>query len=357
MKEYIVLELKCRKNITLSEIYLKIKETFSFNQNFFAIQNLKSDRISKENKRRYDELNLQQFEYIKVLEHLKNSPYYDPDRDDRRMLSNADDRWEWNNPQFSTSLCENDFIKLIQFCDNLKALDVSSLVIGIDEIEWGGEKVSKGTYGYKKANCTYALGNNYLSNSVMIGRTHENKDYTVYLSCEIQFRKLDIVEKFIYFLGDLINETTHFAPENDEERAEWEIISKNANEKFQNAICELENLDLKPIENKDCTQEKKINIKKYITKYLCNDGWNIQKALADEWPTTICKDKEDTSIHLSVISAHNGHHLQSIVYYRSKQFVYSEHIYRLSYNAVSEQDIEQYFLNAQMIRDYLYKLL
>ncbi len=357
MKEYTVLQINCKKGLTISEIYKKIRETLTFDRPLFAIQNLKTDGIGKDCRKYYEELDLDRFAYKKVLEHLKQSPYYDPERDDRRMLSNADGCWEWGNPKKTEALSSEEFEKLILFCDGLRTSDISTVLIGFDEIRWNGAATGKGTYGYQKADLSYNLGKNYLSNSVMIGRTYESKQYTAYLSCENQFKTTDAFSDLASFLGETKDTLTYFAPENDEERAEWETAAKDARLRLQSAVSELKNLSLHIIGNNISKEDKKINIRKYITKFLCTDGWSIRKAFSDEWPTVVGKDKDDVSIHLSIISSHNGHQLQSIVYYRSPKFVFTEHIYELSCTDISEKDAENYFLNAQTIRNRLEELL
>lgn len=358
MKEYIVSEIRCKKNLKISEIYSYVKDKVKYNSNLFAFQNIKLDSISGECKRIYNELNLDKYAYKKVLEHIAKTPYYNPERDDRRMVSNLNSIWNWCNESINTPLGVEDFESLVKFSDKLKSFDVSTLMLGLDEIEWGGSKVGKGSYGYKKADCTYGLGKNYLSNSLIVGRVGGDKTYTAYVSCESIFYELDIVKEIIDFLGEKISEVTCFAPECDAEREEWNVTAKDADNKFKAAMDGFNELALETIDKSGTADEKqKINIKKYINKYLCSDGWEVRKALADESPTVVHKMKQESDICISVVSGHNGHHLQALVYYRSKKFMFCEHIYALNVNSISESEIEKYFRNCVTIKNYLYDVL
>lgn len=358
MREYVVFKIKCKKDLKCEAVYEKIKTNLKFNNSLFALQNLDFNRLGPESQRIYEEISLNKYSYKKVLPHLKNSSYYNPERDDRQMISNLDERWEWSNTHNTQQLNKHDLEELITFYDKLKTSATATRIIGFDEIEWNGKKVRQGTYGFKKADCTYNLGQNYLSNSLIIGKTYSDKVYTAYLSCEKIFVGVDIIQELIDFLGEKVLEISYFAPECDRERDEWEQTATNAKNRFDKAISDLGNLPLKVIAPQSTTIESsKINIRKYIKNYLCTDGWEIRSALHDEWPTIVYRTKGDNDICLSIISGHNGHHLQSIVYYRSKKFVLADHILALSFNEISEDDLEKYFYNATLIRDYLYNAL
>jgi hypothetical protein len=151
------------------------------------------------------------------------------------MISNLDKCWEWHNEHTNESLSQDDFHDLMSFIDTLKAHDFASLVVGFDNIKWGEEQVNNGTYGYEKADGAYGLGRNYLSNSLIIGKTAENKSYTAYVSLEKRFRDLDIINQITESLGKIISEEVYFAPENKEEREEWNLKANEAKQKFDNA--------------------------------------------------------------------------------------------------------------------------
>ena len=358
MREYMVLEVKCKKDLQIQEIYKYIEKKAKYNHNFFAFQNLHFDSLNKECKQLYEQIGLDCFRYKKVLEHLAKRADYNPDRDDRQMISNVDSRWEWNNEKETRALGEQELELLIAFCEKLKKGAAATFIVGLDEIEWDGKKSSKGTYGYQKADCTYGLGKNYLSNSITLGRLYADKAYTAYISCEKHFREHSIINEIIDFLGEIKTESVHFAPENEEERKEWETAQQMAEAKFRMTLSGLDSLPLKLIEKRRITDSScKINIGKYIKTHLCKNGWETRKAFPDEHPTIIHKCKGNADVCLSILSGHNGHHLQAIVYYRSPQFLFANHIYALSYNEISADDVEIYFQNVEIVRDYLYESL
>ena len=233
MKEYIVLEIRSKKGINLLDVYSIIKNSVVYNSNLFAIQNLNVMNLSKKSYDLYGKLNLCKFSYKIVLEHLLNTSYYNPEQHDIRMISNLGASWNRSNEDINESLSDQDFRELIVLCDSLRAMDISSLIIGFDQIEWGGEPVCKGTYGFEKADCTYNLGRNYLSNSVVIGRTYEGKQYTAFISCEKRFRDLDIIDKVATSLGEIAGQELYFAPENEGERTEWDNVYEKEKLKFE----------------------------------------------------------------------------------------------------------------------------
>lgn len=358
MKEYIVLEIKCKEGISLLEVYSNIKSKVSYNSNLFAFQNLNLNKLSKKSYDIYNRLNLCKYEYKIVLDHLLNTSYYNPEQHDMRMISNLDENWSWHNDKIHEPLSANDFEDLFALGDSLKALDVSTFILGFDQIEWGGNKVDIGTYGYEKADGTYGLGKNYLSNSLIIGRTYENKSYTVYLSLEKRFRNLDIINQITDFLGKIISEEVYFAPENKEERDEWTLKAKEARQKFENAIRNLQNLTLISPQNMySWDPKKKINVNSYIKKYLCVNGWQKRSAHTYETPTIICKNKQDNEIAFSIVSGRNGQNLQVLVQYSSKEFLISENLHNLSLFSSNEEDTEIFFKNVILVRDYLFESL
>ncbi len=358
MKEYIVLEIKCKDGMSLLDVYFNIKSTVSYNSNIFAFQNLNLNKISKKSYDIYDRLNLCKYEYKIVLDHLLNTSYYNPEQHDRRMISNLDENWNWYNEKINEPLSENDFKDLFVLGDSLKTLDVSTFVLGFDQIEWGENKVDIGTYGYEKADGTYSLGKNYLSNSLIIGRTYEDKSYTAYLSLEKRFRNLDIINQITGYLGKIISEEVYFAPENKEEREEWNLKAKEAKQKFENAISGLQNLKLiAPNNMYSWDPKKKINVKSYIKKHLCVNGWQQRPARSYEIPTIICKNKQDKEIAFSIVSGRNGQNLQVLIQYSSKEFMISENLHKLSLFSSDEEDTEIFFKNLVLVRDYLFESL
>lgn len=352
MKEYIVLKIQCEKDLTIADIYEKVSSRVAYKRNLFAILNINTEFMRASNVALYDSLGLERFAYTFVPEHIRQSTY----RYDNHMLSNLDDNWAWGNPSMHESLSHEELTRLITFLDKLKALDLSTMVLGFDEIEWDGTPVGKGTCGYEKADGLYGLGENYLSNAVLIGRDYKNKNYIVHLSCEKRFRELSIIQDLADSLGKIKHEVNYFAPENEKERREWEKIAAEAKTKFEAALAGLSSLPLEKFEKMGTAgYSKKIDIKKYVKEYLCTDGWKLRKALPDEWSTIVCKEKGDATVSIGVSPYHNGHQVQTGVYYRSKMFKFAENLGYIT--DAHEDQIEIFFRDAKIVRDYLYEVL
>ncbi len=368
MKEYVVLELKCDKDLTIADIYAKVTKRVVHNRNSFFVDSLHVDGMRDSNKCRYgelyDELKLEQYMYTVTLKNRPEHPWH--------LLSNLDASWEWYNPNASESLPREQFEKLIDFFDNLKAMDLNGMLMAFDEISWDGSRPEKGTYGYAKADNRGLYLMNYLSNAVVLRRTYKNKQYEVYITCEKRFRELAAVQELAESLGKIKREVIHWAPESDAEREEWNRIAAEAEIKFKNAVAGLETLPLEKYEKHGTagfTVEKdaqnrvrigiqkvaKIDVQKYVKGFLCTDGWQKRKALPDELPTIVSKDKGDAAVSVEVDIRHNGHDVSLYLQYRSKMFKYSQDS-QCIYDAYPDQ-MDIFFRNAVLIRDYLYETL
>ena len=356
MKEYTILEIKCDKNLTFTDIYSIIKGKFKHNRNLFSIMGLKTERMTKGNLALFESLEMDRFAYKITLEHRVGKPDYNPKIDDRHIFSNLDENWRWHNPQVNESVSDEFMERLIAFLDKVNANAMSTQVVVFDEIEWDGTPVSKGTYGYQKADATYLWPLNYLSNAVVVGRTYQGKACSAYISCETVFRDLPVVQELAESLGKIKNEFAYYAPEDDTERELWDKEKAEAEAKFKSAVAGFKNLRLEDhVKNGTAGTSKKIDVKKYIKTYLCTDGWKIGKSLPEEWPLVVRKQKGDASIGIGIDSRHNGHGVHLIVYYRSRSFLFSEHVEYIS--DAHEDQIEICIRNGQKIRDYFYEVL
>lgn len=291
---------------------------------------------------------------------MKNSQFYDPKRDDRKLFSNLDNNWAWNNEKVTESVSNSKFEELLVFGDKLKKYDASTIMFGIDEIAWDGQKPGHGTYGFEKAESVYSGGENYLSNSIIIFRTYESLQYSVHLCCEKRFRQLEIISTIIDFIGKLKCEKQYFAPENEAERAEWNSVYAEAEIKFNTMKAELENMIHKfPHTFEDRLMIKfdnKVNVRKYIKKYLCTEGWEIKKNLYNEGGTKICKDKGESVISIIIFSLEGGHYLQTLIKYESIRFSFG---INTSYSCTlpQEDDVCKYLENIKILRDSVYDML
>lgn len=364
MKEYVVVEIRCDKSKKAIDIYNTVSENLKFNRNFFEFVNLfkKTDHVNKNKQKKFESLGLQKFSHIKVLEHLARSAYYDPKRDDRKLISNLDSSWEWYNKKETESLDNSLFKEVLDFGDVLNSVfDVFCMMFGIDEIEWDGSKVGHGTYGYEKAKSSSHSGENYLSNSITISKSPwEHKPYLVYLSCEARFRDLDIVNTVAESIGKIKNERHYFAPESEAEREEWKHAQKEAEIRFNTVIAELkEFIKTLPNELKNDTgiveYDNKINVRKNIKKYLCTDGWEMRKNIYGVG-TIVCKEKGDDTIIIAIDSLHGGHYLQLLIDYNNKKYSFGCNL-AYSYTLKLEEEVCAYLENVRCIRDFVYDRL
>ncbi len=364
MKEYTVIQIVCKKETKAYDIYTAVKDTVKFNRNLFEFCGLfkHKDKVSSKKIQKFESLDLQRFYHVKVLEHLAKSPYYDSDRDDRKLFSNLDSSWDWSNKNNTESLNNDTFEKLIDFIDNLSLMDVSTIMLGIDEIEWGGNAVGHGTYGYEKAKSAFHGGENYLSNSIIIYKApYEHKPYTVYLSCEKRFRALDSVNDIITSLGKIKNEEAFYAPEDEAERKEWEQAYAEAELKFEAMKANLpdimNNMPEETKEYQEYQQGVSNNVRKIIKQILCTDGWEQKKnTVFSGVGTMVIKDKDDSSVAVIIDSLHGGQLLQALIFYVNPKFKLGLHT-NYQCVAINEEEVAKYLKNIKYIADYVYDAL
>lgn len=356
MREFVVTEVRCEKGIKATEICDKVLEKVKYNRLFFEFQNLFkwSDTVSERKKKKLAELDLTKYAYVRVFEHTKSSPYYDPKKDDRQLISNLNSAWFWYNETENDSLDESKFRDIVAFGDTVGS-HVSTVMYGIDEIEWGGKPVAPGTYGYEKAEGLYDGGNNYLSNSVIVSKIrYEGKPFKVYVSCEKEYRDLEIVEEMISSLGKKIGEKTYFAPENEEERHEWEETYREAEGRYKAMIAKTKELAKtlpKRFEPQSPMAEfnDKINVKKSVKNCFCPDGWEL------EYGNTVSKRKGDSVITVYIDSLHKGHYLQALMDYRSIKFYFGDNINYI-FTLKDEADVCAYLDNVKIMAEAVYEM-
>ena len=356
MREFVVTEIRCEKGIKATEICNKVLEKVKHNRLFFEFQNLFkwADTARERKKKKLAELNLTKYAYVRVFEHTKNSPYYDPKKDDRQLLSNLNSAWFWYNETENDSLDESKFRDIVAFGDTVGS-HVSTVMYGIDEIEWGGKPVSPGTYGYKKAEGLYDGGNNYLSNSVIVSKIpYEGKPFKVYVSCEKEYRDLEVVEEMISSLGKKIGEKTYFAPENEEERHEWEETYREAEERYKAMIAKTKEL-AKTLPKRFEPQslmakfEAKINVKKCVKNCFCPDGWELG------YGNTVSKRKGDSVITVYIDSLDKGHYLQALMDYSNIKFYFGDNINYI-FELKDEANVCAYLDNVKIMAETVYEM-
>jgi len=356
MKEYKILTIQCPKEYNLTTIFSIIRKKVNSDKNFFYLRGLEpSDKLRTSLKKIYDEIDLDRFSYLYIPDYLVQAGMTDRLT---WLYSNLDSRW--TSPNFN-NICEplsgENFDKLLDFYDKLpRSRLLLDEVVGLDEIEWEGNKVAKGTYGYKKADAWIKLGSNYLSNAIIVSRFWRAKQYTVYISCEKQFSDLAVIREVAESLGKVKSEQSFFAPEGAEERAQWVETYKEAEKKFTKATEGIKELKLEKYENGMNDPSKIINIRQLLKKHLCDNGWSIRKKLPDEYGIMISKDKDDAVLSLSVMSRHNGQHLIIDACYRHKKFYFYDRL-PIMMDGPDEEQIEIYLKNVRIIRDHLDEMI
>ena len=355
MKEYISYLIHCDKAMTITDIYKKINENVIYQRNIFSFLDLKSDDLSKKNKEIYSDIGLSEYSYRAI-------PYNWLGRDDRpehifcNMTANIDSSWQQPNERNNESLSNNDFEKLITFCDDLKTSDVSSLMLVFDEINWDGVPSSKGICGIYPANSTYKGGYGYLSNCITISRTYESQKYTVILTCEKQLGDLAIIKKLLCEFGKIDKNLSFYAPEDEKEHAEWKEINRVYTDKLKmmtDIIGEMEfqsvNIESKSFQEQlRIEKEDKIDIKKYIKEYLCLEGWQMRKSKDGEVPIIVSKINGENEIAVGLVSILNGHQVSAILYVYHGIFTFSENII-LPNIFLEESNFAIYFKDLQKI--------
>ncbi len=321
MIEYRVIKLKVDKDLTLKNVYEAVHENVKNNRNFFQIINLFTIQkffnkiISKNLLRAFDDSGINDYFKRIVNENMIRYKEYQPDLNDWFVYSNLNEVWKEYNESNDGSIEEEQFIKILNFFDSLSSGNYHSLMIGIDEIEWDGAPVNKGTYGYEKA-MNRRFGYNYLSNSVIFSKDAMSKNpNVVYVSCESIYRESNALNRIINSLGKVDSEEIFFAPENENERSEWvriRQIKENKLKEFTEDTDHLTaNLPHAISYNPRIITEKHdtIDTKKSVKEVLCKDGWKIVKRKGGGG-ITVSKTIGDEEYEVWILSLHRGVHIQ-----------------------------------------------
>lgn len=205
-------------------------------------------------------------------------------------------------------------------------------------------------------------GENYLSNSIIISKAAcEKKPYKAYLCCETRFRNTDAVNELIGFLGKIKGELVLYAPENENERREWDEVNAVVSEKFEKMRSGLGDLfeklphRIEPYA-KIADPKTRINAAKLAKEYLATDGWEKRTHYPYSWGTVFVKEKGEAELSIDMISLHGGHYLQFILTCSSPRYMFSE---SPSYcrDLSTEADVRNYMENVAVIRNYFYDMM
>lgn len=272
------------------------------------------------------------------------------------LYSNLGKTWKRENKNISTSLTADETDDLLRFADKSNVLQAGFVVIVFDEIEWGGTAVSEGTYGYEKANFHY-WEVPYLSNAVILKRDNGLGKPKLFCTvvCEAQYRNEEKLLGFIQALGGIKGECTLYAPESDEERAEWEALHQKG-EKVYQAIkrCIEENSKHLPFfvterissyyYDENCIS---FDNKKIANRVLKNSTWKKCGKKHE-----ICYEKRvgENTVTVDVGSYWKGHLLRANFFYRTSLFVFGNGEGScFDFDPCSEEEAENYFKNLDYI--------
>jgi hypothetical protein len=354
MREYTTIEVRCRKELKIAEIFEFLSSKVQNDANLFSFRRAGQRFFSGKKRKLFDELNLAEFEYSYQMYWLENASR----NTEMPMVSNLDDRWELGNESATRSLNESEWNRLVEFAGMLNSYDADSFFLGLDEIRWNGEPVRRGTNGTVRPDSGYGLGHGYLSNCVIIGKTYTDKTYIARICCEKEYRSLEIIDEIVEFLGKVNFEASLFAPEDDAERAEWERTITEAKQKLNSDLVGTRSIKLDPVK-KGVSLEKEINMPRLIKKTLCVDGWETRKPKYYERPTVIYKKKGEAEISLMVMSNRS----RNRCYYLNVDMLYSNVYFNLGhtvFESFSVDDEEQaviFLNNVKKLADYVYDAL
>ncbi len=363
MKEYRVITIECPKEYSITQVFSMIRSKINSDKNIFYIHDLKrspSDMLSKSFEKLYNETPLEKFWHQftpEVFVKAGDTDYA------CWILSNLDDRWTSPNPNTCGSLSEEELNKVFTMWEKRPKNRLPDIMVGLDEIQWNGKPVSKGTYGCKKAEAWNFLGKTYLSNSVIVSRYYNDTRYSVYLSVEACFRDLPIIQEIAESLGKIKSEQVYYAPETEAERETWDKSKEEAEVQFNKALEGIQNLTLEEFENYGDSRDASamgvlstgivVNVRQMIKKHLCDNAWSIRKKLPDEEDIMVSKDKGDAVLSLCLMPQHKGHTVHLDIDLRSKRFYFTERMRLIYVTTAREDQVEIFIKNARIIRDYL----
>lgn len=338
MKEFKVIELKCNKGVKFRSYEERLREIVNYNKVFFEtkIQDCdKTQAIRKE---------FAKYEHT-VLHGVGKRPL--------ALYSNLGSAWLRENVGISEPLNRHELDALIKFGDSAGLMKAGFVILVFDEEEWKKGRVTQGTYGYEKA-CKQYGEDEYLGNAVILRRDNREKSiYYCTIVCEAELRDEPSIDMLIKESGELLREATYYAPEGEEERAQWDEIYRREKEK----IDRLEKmkfergekfpgnfpypvtdkiLSLSPLEYTDMSP---LNVRPIARRAMKGSGWNPCEGKS----MCFMKEADGKTVEVLVCQAHRGHILDALVMYRSRYFNFE---YSAIYGRpLDEEEAENFFKN------------
>ena len=346
MKQYRVIKFAMNQPNGMSEVKAMLDSVAQYNKVFFET-NMREHKKTKELR---DEL--KNFEH--TVSHYGQT--------NLTLLSNLGEAWFRQNENINTPLNADEAAKLANFADQSNMMQAGFITLVFDEVEWQPGRICTGTYGQEKA-CVVYGNSNYLGNAVLLIR--ENGPQKSLLSCivvcEEELRETPIIKKFISNIskiGNIVCEEKYYAPENETERAEWNLSKeqeryvfnriKACAEKYRNSL-------MYPLWEGSLSYEEEraygpIKIKPAANRIMKNSSW--RKNEEESKSSNLCYEKKvnDRVIKAFVFQRHKGHLLSTLIEYRSKYFTFGreDNIF-YHYWMRTVEDAENYFLNLVQI--------
>lgn len=344
MKEYKVIELKCDKGTKFCAYEERLREIAHYNKVFFEAKIRERDNTHAIRK-----------EFAKY----EHTVLHGVAQTSLTLFSNLGSAWLRENVNISEPLNRQELDALMKFGDNAGITKAGFIIIVFDEVEWKKGCVTQGTYGYEKA-CKEYGDDEYLGNAVILKRDNGEKSvYYATIVCEAELRNEPSVETLINESGELLREETYYAPENKEERAQWDEIyrrekakiDKLAKMKFVRGDMHPENYPYivtkkyRELSLKEMVEISPLNVRPIARRIMKNSSWKSVKG------KSMCygKEADGKTVTASVFQGNRGHVLDALVRYRSKYFDFE-------YSAIhgepfDEEEAENFFKNLLYILD------
>lgn len=231
-----------------------------------------------------------------------------------------------------------------------------------DEISWNNESVLSGTYGFEKAKSRYNNGCNYLSNSIIIGKESYENICTIYIS---RFAE-DSIDSFVHAVeqrfGTVLETKSYFAPDDESERNEWARVYIKEKSAFDTMISGLPvfyrtlPFDLGKYDTNKEQSPETINVKKIAKSIFIPKGWNLLKNNKSENGIHFERSFSNKVLRISIMPLHKGHHLQTLILYKSTMFYFTKQT-NYAYILSDSDEVEKYCHNVLNISDYIVEQL
>lgn len=348
MTKYIITKIKLDK-LKILEVYNELAQMISYDKAFFEAAYL-SDEIIKN--KFWADNQMQEFIYSRNLNYA-----WEPDKC-INIASNLNNLWEWENPNKCQSLTIKQVEELAKFIDKLPRKDYDSSFIILDNIRWDNNDIKEATCGYEKAKCTFGFGKNYLSNAIVLCNGTLEKSF-MYVCREARFENNSAIYDILTKFGKLAGTEIYYAPDDETERAEWDvrqdIVQKSFKMMMENLSAYYEKLPFK-FELTYDSPTNPINVKKLAKSKLEPYGWTLIKNAKGEKGIRFKKNHKDGELIAWVDSLDKGHYLQLLITYKSEKFYFHDNI-DYTWTLKNEEEVKQYCINVRNILKYVESVL